>query len=477
MIKKRLISLVILLVVALGAGGLVLWQRRHAQEQAEHKEKESKVLAVASLDDLTSLRLEDEPQVFVIERVEGGGTKWQLTEPIATRADDSTLDSLGRALVELKYKAKVPQAPGKPQDLSLFGLEPARFTVTMMRKDGSKETLLVGKKNSFDGSLYVQRQGAAEVLLVPGSISYQLETDLFRLRDKVLVHFDSAKVVRLTVEKEGKPLYAVEKQGEAYRIVAPTAFVVDADKVRSMLSSLSSLRAREFAVEKPTAADLARTALAKPALRVTIGFADPALASLTLRVGKAASGNEAQTYAMLEGGHPIAEVSGDSVTTQLDVTVDALRDKSVVHFDRQAVTGVTIEDGAGVTLEFVKVRDEDKDRDGWNMVKPKAVDAHDSALESLLYTLSTLKASEIVAEKANVGTLAQHGLGPTSKRVTLFGKDKQQLAQVVLGKAEGEKQYVMAAGGERLDAIDSARLGSVSFVESGYTDVAEPKPE
>jgi hypothetical protein len=117
---------------------------------------------------------------------------------------------------------------------------------------------------------------------------------------------------------------------------------------------------------------------------------DKERASRTLLIGKAEAGKG--VYAMRDGETSVLLIP-DDVWTALPQNVAAVRDKTVVQFDRDTVTRLDVESPKGrVTL----VRENDR----WRIEAPQAVAADQVEAGGLLVTLQNLRAQAFLGEDA-----------------------------------------------------------------------------
>ena len=192
LVKKRLLSLTALCLVA-GAVGVGLWWQERQGSTEDAARESAQHLFEGTLEQVATAELKTPQGEFKMSHLGTGEAAWALTEPLNTLAEASTVESLLRAALELKRTARVGgqgpkddprQGVAPVQDLAIFGLEPPRYTLTLITRDGLRQSLRVGKKNGFSGALYVKREGSPDVALVDGNFEYQVDKDLFKLREK-----------------------------------------------------------------------------------------------------------------------------------------------------------------------------------------------------------------------------------------------------------------------------------------------------
>ncbi len=461
-VSKRLVGLGVLLVAGGLGAYLASWQTKKSDRDAKAKEASAKVLTLSEPEKVRELSLTTPAGTFVIVREGGtqGETRWQITKPQATLAEASTVDAMLAHLASLKHTSEVGGDEGKA-NLALFGLDKPRFVVTLTDASGNSETLRIGKRNSFDGSIYVQKQGNNAVELVPSSLEYQVDKDLFRLRDKKLAHFTTTDVTKLAVtHKDGA--YRIEKQGDDFYLREPKEALADATQVMGILSSLATTQAKAFVSEAANAAQLKQYGLAQPTATVEVVAGAPH----KLLFGSAGD----STYVSAGEGAPILELPNDATLRKLQVTYAQLRDKRVVVFDRDAVAKMQVTKG-DKSITFARGKD-DKGGDNWRITSPEDANAQNATLSGLLYRLWNLKAKEILVEAATAADWANSGLNSPAATIEIFKADGSSIAKVSFGKLEGERQHVGTGEGKRIDGLDKSFVDELSVNLDDYRETS-----
>lgn len=223
--------------------------------------------------------------------------------------------------------------------------------------------------------------------------------------------------------KEGGEV-RLEKGEGGWRIAAPVAFPADAANAESVASTLASLRS-EAVVDDP--GPLAEYGLeGEPAVRFEAKGEEH-----VLRVG-ARSPVGANTYVATAADRPVYVVASFR-TASLERSLDDLREKRLVHFDRDAVVEARVrwKDGS------VRLLRDEQDPEVWRLVEPLEAAADGRTVSKLLSDLEFLRAtgfddapSAEVAKRLDAPELA------VELRTKADGKDGS--VRVVLGAAEGD---------------------------------------
>lgn len=486
LIQRRLLSLGALCIVAGGALALVVWQDNKSVATQEQKAAAQKLYDLTKSDDIKTMTLTTPNGSFTIDHVGAGETAWQLSAPRQTMAEASTVDAMVRAALDLRSTGRVGgKGPADdmtgqvtpPPDLAIFGLAPPAYTLSLTGRDGHTETLLIGKKNSFDGSLYVKRADKPDVALVAGALEYQVDKDLFKLRDKRPVIVDIQKISRLTVTPKEGTAYTIERHGaDSFVLTAPFAAPADEPQVTGILTALANVRAKSFVAEDASADSLRHAGLEAPVVRVQLAQKDGPTATLAFGQVQLPGDKEIHTFVHREGDGPgaaIIELGSDWAVKTLRTTPQALRDLHVLAFERDAVKNLTLTEGKNV-LHFTKTHDAAQNRDVWSMTKPDASKAQSAKVESLLYKLWNLKGDSLVKENPAAGELQAYGLAEPSVRFELGDQDGKPLGAILLGREMGEQRFATRDDHAAVLTVSKTALQDISSQAADYKD--EPAP-
>ena len=196
---------------------------------------------------------------------------WKITKPVESRADFGAVEGLIGRLQSAQMKSIVADQ-ATPADLKKYALEKPEVTVNVST-GSAKATLLVGGK-AEDNTVYVRDLSRPAVMTVESSLVDELKKGADDYRKKDIFEFRAFNANRVEITRNGQSV-AFEKtkgQGEnapdKWKRVSPTPGDVDKDKIDSLLSRLSNMRATSF-----VAAD-AKTGLDKPAMTVVAKFDD-----------------------------------------------------------------------------------------------------------------------------------------------------------------------------------------------------------
>jgi hypothetical protein len=329
--------------------------------------------------------------------------------------------------------------------LARYGLASPRAKVTMALKSGATETLALGDENPFDGTAFV-RTTAGVVALVPGDLGWAVERSTFDLRETRLLPFDEGDVERVEVAAPTLT-YALAREGsEGWRLDVPLEDRGDDATVRRVLGAIRGMRATSFA---PAAPDGGHP-LPAPRWRVALSLKGGRRRAVA--VFPVAPGGTAPTSlrARVEGSSEVATLAADA-TRDLEQDLFALRDKTVLRFDRDRVTSLRFDRG-GTRFEVRR-------------------EAAPRKLAGYLGTLSSLRAKAFT-EPTGAKT-ARYGLDRPALQVALVGADGKELERLLVSAPlEGRTFATATDKSERIVEIDPAALESLPRTEAD----AEEKP-
>lgn len=188
-----------------------------------------------------------------------------------------------------------------------------------------------------------------------------------------------ADVVGITIaKKDGQELALSKNASGKWQITAPETLPADQDAVSSLLSSLSPLNSDRLLEEKAT--DLDAYGLAKPAAEISVTEKNNKSEDLLLGDDTPTSSG---AYAAVKGDPRVFVVASYSKTA-LDKGENDLRDKRLLTFDSEKLSRVELT-AKKETIEF------GRNKDQWQILKPKPMRANQSAVEDLVRSLGDAK--------------------------------------------------------------------------------------
>ncbi len=463
--------LVLTVLVALVAA--FVFFEKDLPSTAERAEMEKKVLAPLEDDDVQAVEIAWESQTVRLERREKSKTsdeedeaetlppeiEWHLTEPLAARADKSTVESLLRSLSGLKKERSVAG-----MDRADAGLDEPRARVSLTTETG--ETVLeIGAEVPGTSDMLLAVVGTAEVHQVSDSVWSDLTRDPVDWRDKRLFTATRSEVDRLTFGR-GEERVLLARRGEDFWIESPTVDRADEDLVHSLLNEITGLRAEAFvdeSLESQAAAGLANAE--SGVLEVVIrGEAEP----FRLELGDTLPGADEEAAGEDAARTHYARVGGELVELKTRLAAELARppaewrSRAWTSYQVFEIEEARFEGSEG---ELVLRREEGDWLRGEERVPY-------TAASDVLYALTDAQAEEVISAAA--ATERGLPLGEPELRAVLTTKDGAETLELfalhegfAAARSDG-RDAVLVFSTERVDEVHSklAELRS-----------AEPLPE
>ena len=242
----------------------------------------------------------------------------------------------------------------------------------------------------------------------------------------------------------------LKKVDDRWQLVEPVQAEADNSEVNNMASSLASLDVQRVVDEAP--ADLGQFGLGMPHLEVAFRIKGQT-ALQRLQVGeKTPTGGD--VYVKLADQKRVFLVSSYIDETFKRTTFD-LRDKTILKFDRDKMTGFEITNASG-TLQF------ERKGANWMFMQPRVMRADFAAVEGLITSLSATPAKKFVADSASQSELAQYGLSKPSATASIVMGDSR--ATLALGRTDNGETY----------ARDTSKMAILTVASAIVQDLSKP---
>ncbi|MGA8030727.1 MAG: DUF4340 domain-containing protein [Bryobacteraceae bacterium] len=194
-----------------------------------------------------------------------------------------------------------------------------------------------------------------------------------------LADIPDQKIQGIDLKKKDGSTVTLQRQNGKWAITGPQALPADQDAVNSVASSLSPVTADSVVEDKP--GDIGKYGLNAPSLTVTVheknGKSDEIVFGDDVPAGSlvyARAGSDPKVYAV-----------SSSTKTSLDKTANDLRDKRLLTFDSNKLTGIELV-SAKSAISFGK-----NNSNEWQIVKPEPYRADNFQVEELLRKLTDAK--------------------------------------------------------------------------------------
>lgn len=367
--------------------------------------------------------------------------EWWITEPLEAKADAAKVSDLLRAVTQDQVTTFLDNPPA---NLGNLGLDPPRGEITLALEGGAETTLLLGTGKK-PGGVYARRRGEQKVLELKEDFVKGLPQQVADLRDRMLLNFNHGQVARIELESpSGRTL--LKKEEDTWRIKEPEEALADQRVVENLLWDLARVRVKEFVTD--SAKTLKPYGLDAPA--VTIRLWDKGEKSLTSLALNRAEKQEG-AYARVGSGQAVTLVEA-RLFEQLTQGSSDLRLRQLLSFETWDVGKMGLSrDGQEILLE--------KQKDRWQLKKPKEGRTKYAAVADLLNDIKNLRWEKVVAREPT--DLSRYGLEKPATTVTLTKTDGKPLGTLLLGKTEGDLLYAKTQDHPDIYAVPSAFLKSL----------------
>jgi hypothetical protein len=278
-----------------------------------------------------------------------------------------------------------------------------------------------------------------------------------------ILTLDSKQIQEIRIQKAGSDPVVLSKLGDRWDITQPTPMPADQDAANGMVSTAAALMSERLIDDKP--ANLAPFGLADPPVQV----------SFKLKSGKTDTidiGRDTPTagaaYVKLAGDPKVYSVS-TSTKTSLDKSLNDLRDKRLLTFNRDRLARVELTNSKGQTIEFGKDAQGD-----WQILKPQPMRADGLLVDDLVRKLSDAKlqfdAGKISPQTFAAATkLATAAMTDNSGTQTAeFRQDKDKITYARSSVADGIYKIdtdVASTVGKSVDDFRNKKLFDFGFTE------------
>ncbi len=449
--------------------------------------------------DADRLTLEWPERKIVAEKKD---SKWHLAEPIEDRADQNKVEDLIAKLGDLKAEGDSGFVDDNATDPAKYGLdqprliaaihkpgsEPSAADQNKNKKDKAKEKaeltekVLIGKEvEGQEGKLYAKLADQNYVIAVSAATVAELDKQPNDLRSRDLVDLAPNSDVDYVAIQRSDAKIVLAKKGFDWELYEPKKAPAESTPVNDLIKKIDDLEIKEFFDN----ADLKEYGLDDPAVRVTLykkglqgedGTAtrqDEAKAAETKQGEKKAEAapepkgspvelwfgkrdeEKKLTYVKRGDSGSVVAVTDEGLWELLDRGYLAYRRKQVLAFSEPDAAKISIyRDGKTYSVERKEEKEGELKKETWRMTEPVDAPADSTTVSDLLFGLSRLNATRLVAE--------------TPSDLQPYGLDEPRIRATITLKAEGDKppvQHVLLIGSPvEPDEGSHARLGDGDLV-------------
>jgi len=379
----------------------------------------------AAIDSLT-LAARSAPTIRIERRADG----WWLTQPVEWPANPNAITRLVNELQFLEHFASfaVTDLAKSGQTLADYGLAEPAYTVAFTAS-GKTYELKVGGTTKVENRLYLLAPDAARIHVVGRSLADTLGLPFDDLRAASIFTVPVFEVRSLGLQTAAPANLKVRLRREAAHWSFETPILARANKaaVEVAINGLNGLQAGRFLEARD--ADLDRTGLSNPALRVTLeGNARRETLLLGAPVAAPAPGAtpaEADYYAKIEDKPAVftTKIPARLLDT-LREAQEKLRDTHVLDFEAAAVTAVTLAAPGQPAISLQRLEAAGA-APAWQIVArssagqaPQTIPADAAVVAALLQRLTALSAQKFLTDAPSAADLENFGFNRPERELT-----------------------------------------------------------
>lgn len=437
-------TLVAAILLAVVGAFYYVYEVRLGPDREKAETRKGRVFTVETTD-VTAVELKRPDGVVKAAR---DGETWQLLEPVKARGDRGPIEETLTTVVTAKMDREIDTSP---KSLADFGLDKPAAEIDLALKDGKHLALLLGGKSPTGVWVYAKERDKPSVFVVGESVLRDATRPASDFRDKTVLAFSRSDVTGIEIVTAADSI-ALEPEGQAWKMTRPALRPADSDRVSDLLEKLGAARVKEFVAESPPS--LAPYGLDRPLRLVLHVGKDKDRASKTVLFGRVDEAKKG-VYAMRAGETSVLLVP-EEAWKAVPQNVAALRDKTVVAFDREKVTRYDIESPKGMVTVT-------RDKDGFKITAPDALAADQVEAGAVLTRLRDLRAQAFLSEDASG---IPRYLGKPEVKVTVHVEGAPAPTTVLLAPSPDKRGgqpsvYAAVAGKGPVVLVDGTALESL----------------
>ena len=423
--KNKLLIWILVLAVAV----CLLILAVHFLNGGDDSAGQSIKLSVIDSADVKSIKWTYNSNTLEIDK--NSSNEWTLKDDADFPLDQSKAANMLSAMTNLYARKKITD---NPSDLSKYGLDNPKMTITLKTADGSTDFKL-GNENEASGYYYLMKSGDTTLYYVDSQLYTQ-----FAVAKNELVKFDSIPEIETSdVSKieitSGKNTYEInyDKENDKYTLTyGGKTSLADSDVIQNAISGFVNISWNECVKYSAAKSDLASFGLDDSAYKFKISYTytkaeeesteegetessakeKTVSGESTLLIGLQVPVNEESTtggdgesgteyYAMIEGGSNVYTIGSSTAKLFLIDYPQGLYSKEVASFDSSDAASLNVKYNGKTyffTPDYEKKEDEDSG-DTYSLVWK--YNGKEVNLSSFVSGISTLSADKILSSKVD----------------------------------------------------------------------------
>lgn len=437
-------TLIVLILAILIGGGAYYYQKKHSATPAATTDTSRPIFPSMQSADIQSLTVqhlgETNSSPIQLNRT---GDGWQITQPLATPADGSSVQGIADGLAEASSSQSEPNTPDR---LKAYGLDPGSVSIAFSLKNGTKHTVVLGNKDFTGDSVYALIDSQPKVTLLPNSLLTSANKTTDDLRDKTVLHVNIDQAASAELKSPSGDII-LNKTSSGWKMTKPDTAAADSDAVSSVLTAVSTGKFASVASETPD--NLGKYGLTNPAITLTV--TNDIGKSSTLIVGV----KKGDDYYARDTSRPtIFEIDAD-LYKKLTQAPGELLDKEPLHVDESDINEIQIQDSNGQIVADRKSGGSEE----WVISSPAAQKGKSASAWKVFSVLSELRADDVI-EKPGADLLAQ--LAKPAYQLTLVDT-KGNKRTLKVSNASGDFIYAQSSDGPAVFKLKKTSLSDLDI--------------
>ncbi len=428
-------------VVLAALGGAAWWSEKKEKADAAKPPSDAppKILSIPD-DQFKQIQLVKKGgETTTLTRADG---KWQIVQPKPLGADESSVSSLVSSLASLTSDRMVDE---KPSDYSSYGLTSPTEQITITRKDGKVQTLLVGDDTPTGSGAFAKADSDPRVFTIASYVKTSLDKTSKDLRDKRLLTFNSDKLTRVYLTAKGSSVEFGKNNQNEWQILKPRPLRADGLQVDDLVRKLKDAKMDTSGSEEDAKKAIAGFSIG---MRVAQAAVTDATGTQQIEIRKDKDKNYYARSSAVEGIYKVTSDIGDG----LDKGIDDFRSKKLFDFGFNDPSKLEIHHGtAQATYQ--------KSGEKW-MSGAKQMDA--PSIQSLVDKLRDLTSTKFL----------DFGTGPATFEATVTSNDGKRVEKVSIWK-QGTSYQARREGEPTVYELDAK---AVEDLEKAAGEVKEFQP-
>lgn len=341
--KKVIISVVALLIVAGGSFGAFLAVKNKSDKETKQQASELADNVLFSFDDESIKEINFECPDGQYKAVVNDEGDWKL-ESGEFALDQTYIDALLTLVSDFTAETNYGEADSSKK--SMYGLENPSETITL--SDGTKNyKIYVGNISPTNDYYYIMVDGKDKVYTVDSVHGSVLKASRLMIKSKELIPYKNNEIKQITVKKDGKTVYDLTFDTESSTWSLPKEYSnlpFDQTAVTSMLTTVTRLEAQQLLEENLD--DFSKYGFDKPVAEVTVKGIDGT--EQNILVSDKTDENKTYSYALIEDTNQVQMY----YFSDLDFV-----DNKPIDFLPDSTTVATMYDVTGFDLTFGDIND------------------------------------------------------------------------------------------------------------------------